>query len=146
MKESSELQLENRLPEVLKNTTGSDLNTYYLNWLEKCKQFSVLEKHEESVSEDFMSENLLTPFFAALSPSKKKAVSKGHDLDAVKRTVSSILELTREKILTEAESNVLIEYLTSKYVQHYFDHVINNIFDTDMLQKCTFRKLAGRVK
>jgi hypothetical protein len=117
-----------------------------LELLDRYRDSACFHAEKKDVPTELISEKLIDGFFHALNPLRGKLLSKGRDLDIIKRTAISILELTEEQVLTEQEANALIELLAAKFVQHRFDRIFSNIFDLDISRKYSFHMLTGKVK
>jgi hypothetical protein len=132
--------------ERIKHITQDFSKNSYLELLDRYRKSTSMHTEKEDFPTELMSEKLIDGFFHALNPSREKLLSKGRDLDSIKRTAASILELTEEQVLTEHEANTLIELLAAKFVQHRFDRILNDVFDLDISRKYSFRMLTGNVK
>jgi len=110
------------------------------------KHSSYIEVKENIPTEDFFAEKLVEHFFIALSPSRARFHSRGHNLEHIKKAMFTIVDSLEEKILTEPEANMAIEFLASKFVQNRFDDIFFKILDVDKPRTCTFHKITGRVK
>lgn len=135
-----------RIKHFTQDCSGDCSKNSYLELLDRYRNSASLHREKEDIPTELMSEKLIDDFFHALNPLREKLLSKGRDLDIIKRTATSILELTEEQVLTEHEANALIELLAAKFAQHRFDRIFSNIFDLDIPRKYSFHMLTGKVK
>lgn len=87
-------------------------------------------------------DELLDHFFAVLSPSPYRFLSRSKDLSVLKKAISSVVEAMEEGILMENEASALIEFLATKFVQRRFETVLDRAFDVSSRQR--FRLHAFR--
>jgi hypothetical protein len=84
--------------------------------------------------------------YAALSHCPEKLLSRGKDLDVMKRAVSSIVEATQEDILTQEEADAVLEFLAEKFVERRFASLMHHVFDIGPGNLYTFKKFRGEFK
>lgn len=64
----------------------------------------------------------LDQIFTSLSPFERaKDTDVNSDLLAVKKAVTGIMEVQRQKVLTKSEASALLEFVISKFVERRFD-------------------------
>lgn len=76
----------------------------------------------------------------------ERSLSENKDLDVMNKAISALVEATEENILTEAESNALLQFLVSKFVERRFCVTLNRVFEPEARGEYSFRGIRGTLK
>jgi hypothetical protein len=89
--------------------------------------------------------NLVNSVIAVLSP-RAASGSQAHDLDIMRRLVSSVQEAATEGIITKKEADAVAGFLVAKFVERRFSGILLNTFDLESSRRCAFRRIAGKAE
>ncbi|NLE29658.1 MAG: hypothetical protein GX629_08325 [Phycisphaerae bacterium] len=87
----------------------------------------------------FYAPTLLAAIMGRPCPHQKLS----NDIELLKKTSTLLNETIRENILTQEEANAIIKFMTEKFVERRFDHILSNILDTETQDEYNFRAVGG---
>lgn len=128
------------------DSTWQMLTKAHANWVTSLKQRTNEDDNDRNMTAyiDIPTPSLADNFLAALSPSV--VLFKGKDWGVMKRLISSTIEAVEEEIITEDEASAVLEYIATKFIARRFDEIMQQVFDSELSHKYSFRGIKGTVK
>lgn len=102
--------------------------------------------YQRSFGEDQKDSFGVDQFIGALSPIAPCSRSTGEDLESISRLFSSIRDASERGIISEDETIVVLEFVTSKFVERRFGGLLSDVFSDTLRHKRTFRRVAGKMR
>jgi len=118
------------------NTRNSTSIKPKVDWIALSKNISEWEHAQKNIYKSFEtdeeknSKKVVSAILSGIFANTDKSLSINNETQIIKRLVKSIVEAKTENILTEAEAEVIIALIASKFVERRLEDMMKNVFSS----------------